>query len=209
MPFNRLYCGNTVLGTNRAITQFSMRPGRLIVFPWEFSEKQKEAGGPQEAVFKHLKKTLTCQRETKHFSISVYKHDKSLVLLSMTVAAHMQTFSFRQTNRLCGACVCLWPCLTAAAPKALKLFRIAAIHLLSSTSERLHPGSPTKNTSEVWSAFVHGFKVTTRPFTQHLRLATEAFYSHTKQIGAVITWSSSFRFHTPPICMHISLRSDI
>lgn len=187
-----------------------MGPGRLIAFPWEFSAQQKEAGGPQEAVFKHLKKkNLPCQRETKHFSISVYKDDKSLVLLSMTVAAHMQTFSFRQTNRLCGACVCLWLCLTAAAPKALKLFRIAAIHLLSSTSERLHPGSPTKNTSEVWSAFVHGFKVTARPFTQHLRLATEAFYSHTKQIGAVITWSSSFRFHTSPICMHISLRSDI
>lgn len=108
----------------------------------------KEAAAPSETKLRHFSVKPQLVREKQSISTfqSLQRESKpcsSSVLYCGCTRAKFPPFD--NQNRFFGASVWLWPRLTATAPKALKLFRSAAIHLLSSASGRLHPRSPTKN----------------------------------------------------------------
>lgn len=144
-------------------------------------------------------KTSACQRETKHFNISKStKKTRALfvfIFFPLLLPYTCKVFPLWQTKQVLW-CFCL--ALTAAAPKALKLFRSAAIHLLSCASGRLHPCSPTK-TYEVWSAFVHELKVTMKPLRCTEISHWGIFYPDKADPNSLlkgITWN--FRLPQPP-----------
>ncbi len=169
-----------------------------------YSGKQKKLLHPAKQGSVSVKPQLVREKQSISTFQSLQRKSKpcsSSVLYCGCTRAKFPPFD--KQNRFFGASIWLWPHLTATAPKALKLFRSTAIHLLSSASGRLHPGSPTK-TSEVWSAFVHELKVTMKPLRSS-EISHWGIFSpdkaDTNSLLKVITWNFRFLKLPPNKCI--------
>lgn len=153
----------------------------------------------RSCITQHFSKTSPCPAETKRFNVSESTKLQKPSSFLYCGHAHTKFSPFdKQKNKLCGASAWLWARLTAAAPNALKLFRSAAIHLLSSASERLHPRPPTTAKKKLQKSGVLLFTGSKWAWSLYaaLRLVTEVFSPRMRQIKTVhfVTWSSSFSF---------------